>query len=86
MTQKRVSEILSKYDPLGLNKHGQKDEYEGESKEILEVLNCMDRVFTPHWLVRLKVWEIFYGWNCSSAGEEAKYDDIAQELWTEFVR
>jgi len=73
-----VSEILFRYDPIGINFGHNTDEYEPEVRTILPRLN--DCISVSH--VRNVIHQEFVRWfDLDSAGPEARYEEIAEEVW-----
>ena len=74
----RLTEILFRHDPIGINFETNTDEYEPEVSTIIPRL----RSATSREDVRRVVHEEFMRWfDGGMAGGEANYDAIATEVW-----
>ena len=74
----RLSEILFRNDPIGINFESNKDEYESEVGTILPRL----RLVTTVDAVRSVIHDEFVFWfDPEVAGAETRYDAIATEVW-----
>jgi hypothetical protein len=72
-----VSEILFRYDPMGIDYEHNTDEYEPEVGTILPRLHgCNSKDDT-----RRIVHQEFMLWFDGDAGDEASYDAIASDIW-----
>jgi hypothetical protein len=76
--------ILFRHDPIGINFETNTDEYEPEVDTILPRLN---EARSANELRRIIHEEFLHWFDCEdTAGPEANYDTIAQEVWAAYQR
>lgn len=73
-----VSEVLFRHDPAGVNFEVNTNEYEAEAGAILPKLKSCASVDDVRRVVHV---EIVHWFDTVTAGPEARYDDIAKEIW-----
>jgi sulfatase maturation enzyme AslB (radical SAM superfamily) len=74
----RVSELLFRIDPVGINFEVNTDEYESETGTILPRLKYCSTVEEARRMIH----EEFVRWfDRETAGPESHYSEIAQEIW-----
>ena len=78
----RVSAILFKHDPMGINFETNTDEYEPEVGTILPRLKECNSVEEARSVVRE---EFAYWFGEEIGGPEKNYNEIAKEIWQAWV-
>ena len=74
-----VSEILFRLDPIGISFEKNTDEYEPEVETILPRLKTCDSALDARRVIHQE----FLRWfDAEDTGEEDRYEEIAQEIWT----
>jgi hypothetical protein len=74
----KVSELLFRLDPIGINSETNTDEYEPETGTILPRLKQCSSVDDAQKMIH----EEFVRWfDRGTAGPESSYFEIAQEIW-----
>lgn len=79
-----ISEILFRHDPIGINFEDNTDEYEPEVGTILPKLKEAQSATELRRIIHAEFVRWFSG--DSLVGEEAKYENIAQEIWAVYQR
>lgn len=74
----KISELLFRHDPIGINFEDNADEYDPEVGTILPRL----RTCTSSDDVLSVVYEEFQKWFNGEAGAKENYQDIALEIWS----
>ena len=79
----KVSEILFRHDPEGINFETNTDEYEPEVETILPRLKEASSATDLRRIIR----EEFIRWfGADEVGPESEFEEIAQEVWTAYQR
>ena len=75
---KRISDILFKCDPIGINFDVNRDEYDSEASRILEIIDSCKSIDG----LEAKIYEIFIDmFDADIAGDKSKYRPIAEIIW-----
>ena len=73
----RVTSILFKHDPVGINYEDNTNEYEPEAGTIIpRLVDC-----SSFMDARKMIHEEFLRWFYDDVGDEDEYTDVAKEIW-----
>ena len=76
-----VADILFKHDPAKINFEDNTDEYEPEAGTIIPRLKSCSN----HTEARKVIHEEFIRWFYDGIGDESEYEEVAKEIWQDWL-
>lgn len=78
MLKNSITEILAKYDPIGIVYESNPDEYNLEAKTILRKLDRCNSIEETTNMV----YQDFKSWfGTAEIGEKSRYEKLSEEIW-----